>query len=107
MTDGLEYVPVLTSHDVRVDRRNESRFILAIRQLQREALVGAAVEARDAFIKNAAMDAHRGTVTEAKFVLHRARKESQILAADDLELAAKYAQLDDDLYHYARMMCME
>jgi hypothetical protein len=92
---------------VRVDRRNESRHILAIRELQREAIEGAAVEARNAFIKAAAIEAGRRGLTEAKFQLHRARTESKILAGDDLELASKFAQLDDDYYGYVRLTCTE
>jgi len=106
-TDGLERVPVLTGHDVRVDRRNESRHILFLRELQREAIEGAAVEARDAFIIAAGIDARGRTLTEKKLQLRRARMDSKILADDDLELAAKYAQLDDDYFHDLRLMCME
>jgi hypothetical protein len=104
--DDLERVPVLTRHDIRVDRRNESHHILAIRQLQREAIEGAATVARDAYIDIAAIEAAGRTATEIKFMLHRAKKESQILG-DDLELAAKYAQIDDDVYGYVRWVGLQ
>jgi hypothetical protein len=105
--DDLEWHPALTRHDVRADRRNEARHILAVRQIQRQAIEGAADEARKAFIDAAAIEAGRHRLTEAKFQLHRARKESQILAGDDLDLAAKYAQLDEDYFVFLRLMGME
>ena len=106
-SDGFASVPVFTRRDARTDRCNESHHLLAIRQLQRQAIEGAAVEARNAYIDTAAIEARRRVLTEAKFQLHRARKESQILSGDDLELAAKFAQLDDDYFAFVRMVGME
>ena len=105
-TDGLASVPVFTRRDARIDRCNESHHLLAIRELQRQAIEGAAVEARNAYVDAAAMEARRRVLTESKFQLHRARKESQILAGDDLELAAKFAQLDDDYFTVVRQVGM-
>jgi hypothetical protein len=105
--DDLERVPVLTWRDIRIDRRNESRHILELRELQREAIEGAAAIARDAYIDIAAIDARRRINSEAKYELHLAKKESQILADEDLELAAKYARLDDDLYADVRWIGLQ
>jgi hypothetical protein len=105
--DGLGPVPIFTRRDARADRCSESHHLLAIRQLQRQAIEGAAVEVRNAYVDAAAIEARRRVLTEAKFQLHRARKESQILAGDDLELAAKFAQLDDDYFTVVRQVGME
>lgn len=106
-SDDLERIPVLSRHDVHVDRRNAARHVLAVRELQRQAVEGAAVQAGNAFVEAAAIEARRRVLTEAKFQLHRARKESQILAGDDLELAAKFAQLDDDFFTSVRLLGTE
>lgn len=103
-SDDLERIPVLSRRDVHVDRRNAARHVLAVREMQRQAVEGAAVEAGAAFVQAAAIEARRRVLTETKFQLHRARKESQILAADDLELAAKFAQLDDDFFTSIRLL---
>jgi hypothetical protein len=100
-------LPIMTRHDVHIDQRNQSRHILVIRNLQRQAIEGAAVEARNGYVDAAAIEARRRVLTEAKFQLQRARQESQILAGDDLELAAKFAQLDDDYFHFVRLVGME
>jgi hypothetical protein len=105
--NDLDRPPVMTRFDARLDRERESRHILAIRNLQRQAVEGAAIEARNAFIYAAAIEGRRRVKTEAKFELHRARKESQILAGDDLELAAKFAVLDDDLFADVRLIGLE
>ncbi len=102
-TADLDRVPALTRHDVRVDRRAEARHILTVREVQRRAIEGAAVEAGQAFVDAAAVEAQRRVLTESKFQLQRARKESQILAGDDPELAAKFALLDDDFFTFVRL----
>jgi hypothetical protein len=103
-SDDLERIPVLSRRDMHVDRRNAARHVIAVRDLQRQAVEGAAIEAGRAFVQAAAVEARRRVLTEAKFQLHRARKESQILADDDLELAAKFAQLDDDFFASVRLL---
>jgi hypothetical protein len=105
--DDLDWLPIMTRRDARIDQHRKSRHVLTIRDLQRQALEGAAVEARNAYVDGALMEARRRVLTEAKFQLERARKESQILAGDDLELAAKFAQLDDDYYRFVRLLGME
>jgi hypothetical protein len=105
--NDLERLPIMTRHDLRIDQRNESRHILAIRNLQRQAIEGAAVEARNAYVDSAAIESRRRALTETKFQLQRARKESQILAGDDPELAAKFALMDDDFFGFARLVGME
>lgn len=102
-TDDLEQHPALSRGDVRRDRRREAAHVLVIRDMQRDAVEGAAAEARDAFVDIARTEAQRRALTEVKMQLQRARKESQILAGDDPELAAKFAMLDDDWFTALRM----
>ena len=103
-SDDLDRVPVLSRRDVHVDRRNAARHVLAVRDLQRQAVEGAAIQAGSAFVEAATIEARRRVLTETKFQLHRARKESQILAGDDPELAAKFALLDDDFFTSVRLL---
>jgi hypothetical protein len=105
--NDLDRPPVMSRYDVRIDQRHQSRHILAIRDKQRQAIEGAADEARDAYVDIAAIEAHRRKLTEAKFQVQRARRESQILAGDDPELAAKFAVLDDEYFAFVRLVGLE
>jgi hypothetical protein len=101
-TYDWDQTPSLTRHDRRLDQRAESRHILTVRGVQRRAIEAAAVKTGQTFADAAAIEAQRRVLSEAKFQLQRAQKESQILAGDDLELAAKFAQLDDDYFSFVR-----
>lgn len=93
----------LTWGDKRLDRVQESHHVVLIRQHEREAVEGAAREARDAFIDMAAVEARRRVNTEMKEQLLRANRETQIMAGEDAELRAKFSLLDDDLFQFARL----
>ena len=54
-------------------------------------------------VKMARVRARAQVLTEIKFAIDRARKESLILANDDPELAAKFAILDDDFFGANRL----
>ena len=88
----------------QIDRRKEHEHVVAVRQAVRDVemvrLQVAQALARDF----AELDAHARRLTEQKFHLHRAHKESEILGADDAELRAKFAVLDDDQFARFRQM---
>lgn len=95
--------PGFLSEAGQMDRRREGRHVVRVRDLQREAVEGAAEQARTAFVKIAEAEARRRVLTELKFNVHRAQKESQLLAGEDPELQAKFAVLDDDFFQAERI----
>jgi|tagenome__1003787_1003787.scaffolds.fasta_scaffold20368325_2 hypothetical protein len=108
----------LTRADRRLDERLQSHHVVALRQIRREAEQGADLLKRDgviatagietnALVTKAAILARRQYNYEVKQQLLRARRESQILAGDDPELAAKCAVLDDDLFQEARLLGLD
>jgi hypothetical protein len=103
----LDRLPAMTRHDARVDQQRESWHILAMRNMQRQAVEGAGLKARDAYIAAAKIEAGRRRLTEAKFQLQRAQMESQIMAGDDPVLKAKFAVLDDDYFQAVRLVGLE
>ena len=105
--NDLDRLPAMTRYHARLDRERESRHILAIRELQRQAVQGAGLKARDAYIAAANIEAGRRRLTEAKYQLQRAQMESQIMAGDDPVLKAKFALLDDDYFQFVRMDGLE
>jgi hypothetical protein len=102
-SNDLNRLPVMNRHDVRFDKDRESRHILTLREIHRQAVQGAALKDRDAYIDGATIEADRRKLTEAKFQLQRAHMESQILAGEDPELKAKFALLDDDYFQSVRL----
>lgn len=90
----------------QVDRRNEATHVVAVRQLMREAELARIEVAKQLSHDLDQIEADARKVTEQKFRLQRAQKESQILAGDDPELRAKFAVLDDDLFARYRQMGM-
>ena len=91
----------------QLDRRNEDTHVVAIRQAVRDVELARVEVAKKLAVETAVMDADARKVTEQKFHLHRAQKESQILGSDDPELRAKFAVLDDDLFARYRQIGME
>lgn len=89
--------PSLMTAAGQLDRRHEADHIVRTRDAQRSALEGGAEQARAAYVKVARQEAMGRVTTEAKFKLHRAHKESAILAEDDPVLQAQFAALDDTL----------
>jgi hypothetical protein len=87
-----------------MDRQHEALHVLRLRDFDRklrELVAGAAVEAGGDI---AWMDARDKVNTEAKYGLHRAQRESQIIADSDPVLQAKFAMLDDDNFQEKRAM---
>jgi hypothetical protein len=105
--DVREQYPAVTRRDARLDRERESWHIIQMQQLRREADEVAAEKVAEVYVAGQFIKARRVFNTEAKYELLRARKESQILAGEDPELAAKYALMDDDLYHTVRAVGMD
>ncbi|MCF6743553.1 hypothetical protein E9529_04550 [Blastococcus sp. KM273128] len=93
----------LTWIDKRLDRVQESRHIVTIREHERGAIEGAAEQAAAGFVDVAAIEARRRINTAAKEEMLRARRETLIMAGEDDELRMKMSLLDDDLFQYARL----
>jgi hypothetical protein len=93
----------LTWTDKRLDRVQESRHIVTIREYERAAIEGAAAEAASGFVDVAAIEARRRVNMAAKEEMLRARRETLIMAGEDDELRMKMSLLDDDLFQYARL----
>jgi hypothetical protein len=74
-----------------------------VERVRHGAVELAASEAADLYVKLARLEARSRFLTEAKFGIERANKESQILAGDDPVLKAKFAILDDDLFAAVRL----
>jgi hypothetical protein len=111
--------------DKRRDDREQSRHLLSMHQLEREAHEGAGEVARDGFIRLAQIDAgrrvalaqveadgeveiveiqtERKVLTEAKHELRRAHEESLLMAGDDLELQTMFLQMDAGWYRSLRL----
>ncbi len=107
----------------RREQKREEAHAEHIEELRRDAVEGAAVVARDAFIVAAHVEAEgrieqvrvkaeadalmaedeaqARRLSELKWHLLRAKRESQ-LVADDMELSAKFAELDDDYFRGRR-----
>ena len=85
------------------DRKAEVDHVLRVRVIGRQASETAALEARAAFEELAHQEAMGRVVTEAKYKLHRAKTESQVLGGEDPELEAKFAILDDTLFQGVRL----
>lgn len=81
-----------------IDRRNEARHAVAVRQATRDVEIARVEVAKKLASTLDVLEAEARTLTEQKYHLHRAQKESQILGGDDPELRAKFAVLDDDLF---------
>lgn len=90
----------------QLDRRNEAEHVVAVRQAVRDVELARIEVAKRLTADLDVMDADARRVTEQKFHLHRAQKESQILGGEDLELRAKFGVLDDDLFARYRQMGM-
>lgn len=90
--------PPRLTHAGQFDRRNEDQHVVAVRELVREVERARLEVARRLACELNEMEAETRSLTEQKFHLHRAQKESQVLASDDPELRAKFAVLDDDLF---------
>jgi hypothetical protein len=86
-----------------IERRNEGRHVMKLQQVRREAELVVAGEAKQLIETVARIERLARATTEAKFKVHRAKKESQILAEEDLELTAKFNALDDDLFNRLRI----
>jgi hypothetical protein len=84
------------------DRRREGRHVLTMRDLERKTQEGIATEASQALVALARQERLSRELDEAKFKIERAHRTSQIIAAGDPEMAAKFAVLDDGLFRQIR-----
>ena|SRR5579875_3823344 len=93
--------PVLTAAGQR-DRRHEADHVVAVRDEERKAREKVAAAASEAVGDIGWLAARAKVNTESKYLLHRAHKESQLLAEGDPEMQAKFGLLDDDYFGDAR-----
>ena len=86
----------------QVQRRDEARHYADLQNARRRTELRVAEQGGRLFEALGRMERLGRATTEAKFRLSRARTESRIIADEDLELTAKFAALDDDLYRHLR-----
>jgi hypothetical protein len=84
------------------DRRHEGDHVVAIRDEERKARERVALAASEAVGDIAWVEARAKVNTESKYAMHRARRESLIIADGDPELQAKFSALDDDFFSETR-----
>ena len=94
--------PPALSRAGQIDRRHEGQHAVAIRDLEREARERVAMAAVEATGDIAWIRGRARVVSDAKFAIDRAGKESDLLAQDDPVKQAKYAILDDEFFNEAR-----
>lgn len=90
----------------QLDRRSEEQHVVAVRQAMRDVELARIEVAKELAHDLDRMEADGRKVTEQKYLLHRAKKESEVLGGDDPELRAKFAVLDDDLFARYRQLGM-
>lgn len=100
--DRYSSPPPLLTQAGQLDRRHEAQHVVAIRDQERKAREKMAAAAGEAIADIAWIEARGKVNTEAKYAMHRARRESMIIADGDPELQAKFASLDDDYYGETR-----
>lgn len=86
----------------RIDRRREAQHVVAIRDYERDARERVAEAAAEAAGDIAWIEGRARVNTEAKYVIDRAQKESEVLAQGDPVKQAKYAILDDESFAQIR-----
>ncbi len=91
----------------QLDRRNEGNHIVHMRQVRRDIEAGVAEEGKKLLINLARFERLGRQNTEAKFRLHRAEKETQLLGEDNIELLAKFRVLDDELLRRLRIELLD
>ena len=101
---GLLPSPSVLTNAGQIDRRNEANHAVAIREIYREVERAHYEVAKELAHDFDLIDADARRLTEQKFRLQRAAKESQILGADDPELSAKFRVLDDEMFVRYREM---
>jgi hypothetical protein len=84
------------------DRRNEGAHVVTMRQLGRDLEQSIIESYVDMTKRLAQLDAEAQLLSETKFRLERASRETVIIAGDNSELQAKFAVLDDDAFHVWR-----
>ncbi len=86
----------------QVDRRHESEHALAIRDIERGAREDVAAAAAAAAADIADIEGRARVVSDIKYMVDRAAKESALLAQGDPVKEMKYSILDDELFAYSR-----
>jgi hypothetical protein len=79
-----------------IDRRNETKHVLAVRQLQRETERSMAEQASLYRKRQAELEAAARSVEDAKCEVMRAYNSSQVMAREDPILRAQFGIFDDD-----------
>lgn len=85
-----------------LDRRNETRHVLAIREEIRQGELTQVEEARKLAESIARLDAAARYNLEAKLTLEEADRRSKLIAGDNPVLQQQFAVLDDTLFHMMR-----
>jgi hypothetical protein len=94
--------PSLFSQAGQVDRQHEGQHTLAIRDAERRARDLVANSAVEAVADIAWVQARAKVISETKFTIERASKESAIIAGEDPILKAKFEVLDDEYFMQVR-----
>jgi hypothetical protein len=91
----------------QVARSRQRGHVLTMRQIRRDAEEAIAREGEALIGQLAELERDARAVTETKFRLERARKESLIIAGEDPDLQSKFLLLDDDFVQRRRLKLME
>lgn len=94
--------PTWLSEAGQLDRRNEGKHLVAMRQIGRDIERRVAETYAEVTNELMQLDGEARLLTETKFRLERAQKESAVLAGEDPELRSKFAVLDDDFFQHRR-----
>ena len=86
------------------DRRHERDHAVSIRDADRQGREAVAESALSAVKDIAWMEGRARVKSEAKFLIQRAARESEIIAGDDPVIAAKCAILDDESFGQMRQL---
>ena len=96
--DRYSTPPALLTSAGQRDRRHEADHVVAVRDEERKARERVVLAASEAVGDIAWLEARAKVNTEAKYALHRAHRESMVIADGDPELQAKFGMLDDDYF---------
>ncbi len=86
----------------QIDRRHEGQHALAIRDFEREARERVAMAAVEATGDIAWIQGRARVISDAKFAIDRAAKESELIAQGDPVKQAKFGLLDDEFFAEVR-----
>jgi hypothetical protein len=85
------------------DRRHEQSHVLAVRDYERSAREEIAGTAAEVAADMAWIQGRARVVSEAKYAIDRAQKETEVIGQGDPEKLAKFGILDDELFGGLRL----